>query len=87
MQYISVEDREGTWLSGCCGSVAEHWQLKPEVSWVRLPARAAERAEQRGPGEKLTRAKRAKMFQLINYSYRRGQLINGVGSACLHASK
>ena len=28
------------WLSGCCGSVAEHWQLKPEVSWVRLPATA-----------------------------------------------
>ena len=24
----------GWWLSGCCGSVSEHWQLKPEVSWV-----------------------------------------------------
>ena len=28
---------EGWWLSGCCGSLAEHWWLKPEVSWVRLP--------------------------------------------------
>ena len=28
--------RVGGWLSGCCGSVAEHWQLKPGVSWVRL---------------------------------------------------
>ena len=27
---------EGWWLSGCCNSVAECWQLKPEVSWVRL---------------------------------------------------
>ena len=26
----------GWWLSGCHGSVAEHWRLKPEVSWVRL---------------------------------------------------
>ena len=25
---------------GCCGSVAEHWQLKPAVSWVQLPAAA-----------------------------------------------
>ena len=23
-----------------CGSVAEHWRLKPEVSWARLPATA-----------------------------------------------
>ena len=22
------------WLSGCRASVAEHWRLKPEVSWV-----------------------------------------------------
>ena len=35
-----VEDCEGWWLSGCRGSVAEHWRLKPEVSWVRLPAAA-----------------------------------------------
>ena len=28
------------WLSSCCGSVAEHWRLKPEVSWVRLPLTA-----------------------------------------------
>ena len=27
-------------MSGCCGSVAEHWWLKPEVSWVRLPVTA-----------------------------------------------
>ena len=31
---VHIEDCEGWWLSGCCGSVAEHWQLKPEVSWV-----------------------------------------------------
>ena len=31
-----IEDCEGWWLSGCRGSVAEHWRLKPEVSWVRL---------------------------------------------------
>ena len=30
----------GWWLSGCRGSVAEHWQLKPKVPWVRLPATA-----------------------------------------------
>ena len=34
------KDCEGWWLSGCRGSVAEHWQLKPEVSWVRLLATA-----------------------------------------------
>ena len=28
-----IEDCEGWWLSGCRGSVAEHWRLKPEVSW------------------------------------------------------
>ena len=27
----------GWWLSGCRGSVEEHWRLKPEVSWVWLP--------------------------------------------------
>ena len=30
-----IVDCEGRWLSGCHGSVAEHWRLKP-VSWVRL---------------------------------------------------
>ena len=34
---VHIEDCEGWWLSGCCGSVAEHWRLKSEVSWVRLP--------------------------------------------------
>ena len=24
-----IEDCEGWWLSGCGGSVAEHWELKP----------------------------------------------------------
>ena len=27
---IHIEDCEGWWLSSCRGSVAEHWQLKPE---------------------------------------------------------
>ena len=31
-------DCEGRWLSSCCDPVAENWQLKPELSWVRLPA-------------------------------------------------
>ena len=26
--------------AACCGSVAEHWWFKPEVSWVRLTATA-----------------------------------------------
>ena len=34
------EDCEGWWSYGCRGSVAEHWRLKPEVSWVRLMATA-----------------------------------------------
>ena len=38
---IHIEDCEGWWLSGCHGSVAEHWRLKLEVSWVRLPATAS----------------------------------------------
>ena len=42
--------------------------------------------EQRGPGEKLSLVKRAKIFQLIIH-YRRGQPINSIGSACLHMSK
>ena len=33
-QYHLCSTCEGWRLSGCCGSVAEHWQLKPEVSWV-----------------------------------------------------
>ena len=37
---VHIEDCEGWWFSGCCGSVAEHWRLKPEVSWVRLPVTA-----------------------------------------------
>ena len=32
---------EGRWLSCCPGSVAEHWLLKSEVSWVRLLAAAS----------------------------------------------
>ena len=38
--FLYIEDCEGWWLSGCRGSVAEHWRLKPVVSWVRLPAAA-----------------------------------------------
>ena len=37
----SLEDCEGWWSSGCRGSVAEHWWLKPEVSWVWLQAVAS----------------------------------------------
>ena len=37
---VHIEDSEGWWLSGCRGSVAEHWWLKPEASWVRLSATA-----------------------------------------------
>ena len=28
---VQIEDCEGWWLSGCCGSVAEHWLHKPGV--------------------------------------------------------
>ena len=28
---LHIEDCEGWWLSGCCGSVAEHWLHKPGV--------------------------------------------------------
>ena len=31
----------GVWLSGCRDSVAEHWRLKPEVSWVQFPTTAS----------------------------------------------
>ena len=37
---VHIEDCEGWWLSGCCSSVAEHWRLKPKVSWIRLLAAA-----------------------------------------------
>ena len=37
---VHIEDWGGGWLSGYRGSVAEHWRLKPEVSWVRLPVTA-----------------------------------------------
>ena len=36
---VHIEECEGWWLSGCRGSVAKHWQLKPEVSWVQLTAK------------------------------------------------
>ena len=39
-RIVDIEDCESWWSSGCYGSVAEHWWLKPEVSWVRLPATA-----------------------------------------------
>ena len=39
--YQHIQNCEGRWLSSCCGSVAEHWWLKPEVSWVWLPATAS----------------------------------------------
>ena len=29
---VYIEDCEGWWLSGCRGSVEEHWWLNPEVS-------------------------------------------------------
>ena len=37
LQYhlaVYIEDCEGWWLAGCRGTMAEHWQLKPDVSWV-----------------------------------------------------
>ena len=33
---VHIQDCEGWWLSGCRDSVAEHWWLKPELSWVQL---------------------------------------------------
>ena len=33
-----IEDCGDWWLSGCHGSVAGHWRLKPQVSWVQFPA-------------------------------------------------
>ena len=35
---VHIEDCEVWWLSSCCGSVAEHWWLKAEVSWIQLSA-------------------------------------------------
>ena len=37
---VHKEDCERQWVSSCHGSVAEHWWLKPDVSWVRLLATA-----------------------------------------------
>ena len=31
---VRIEDYGGWWLSGHRSSMAEHWRLKPEVSWV-----------------------------------------------------
>ena len=38
---VHVEDCESWWSSGCHGSVAEYWQLKPGMSWVWLLATAS----------------------------------------------
>ena len=38
---VHTEDYEHWWLSGCHCSVAEHWRLKPEVSWVQSPVTAS----------------------------------------------
>ena len=35
---VHIEGCENWWSSSYCGSVAEHWWLKSEVSWVWLPA-------------------------------------------------
>ena len=37
---VYIENCEGWWLSDCRASVAEHWWLKPEVSWVPFLAAA-----------------------------------------------
>ena len=37
---VHIEVCEGWWLSGCRGSMAKHWRLKPELSWVWLPVTA-----------------------------------------------
>ena len=37
---VHIEDCGDWWLFGCCGSVAEHWWLKSEVSLVWLSATA-----------------------------------------------
>ena len=33
---VKIEKGVGVKLSGCHGSVAEHWRPSPDVSWVRL---------------------------------------------------
>ena len=43
--------------------------------------------EQRGPGKKAFMRAKCTKIKLINYLCRHGQLINGVGSTCSHASK
>ena len=35
-QLSHIEDYEGCWSSGCRGLVAEHWWLKPDMSWVQF---------------------------------------------------
>ena len=40
-ERVHIEDCEGWWLSGCCGSVAEHWRLSQRCSGFhsrQLPA-------------------------------------------------
>ena len=37
---VHTKNCEGWWSSRCRGWVAEHWRLKPDVSWVWLPAAA-----------------------------------------------
>ena len=39
--YLHIEDCESWSLPGCRSSVAEHWRLKPGVSWVRLQTTAS----------------------------------------------
>ena len=34
----NLEDCEGWWLSGCRGSAAEHWRLKPEILVGLVPS-------------------------------------------------
>ena len=43
------------WPPGCRGSVAEHWQLKPEVSWVRPMRRSFLRKTVPGSSKKRER--------------------------------
>ena len=63
------------------GNMKREWN----VQTVSAYCRATERAEgARGKG--FMHAKSAKSVQLINYLCRHGQLINSVGSTCLHAS-
>ena len=36
---VYIEDCEGWWSSGCCGSVAEHWWLIIMENWVEFGTR------------------------------------------------